>query len=358
VRHVLIAGLFVAGCSKPAPPVVVTPPLPPPAAVKPAPLSAAKLAQKAEAALVAGEVPADLEKELTEAITRKADADLLAARGSLRERMGRGDEALADYAQAIQLAADRLELRRRRMALLEKHQRWNELSLDLDYFVAADEKDLALRLKRARARVHIQDFAHAIEDFTVLIDASPEDDPLRMERARCASEVGQRELAVGDVTHVLLKAPSAELYATLGGYEWRERRFEETRQYYEKGLKLDAKNFSCLCGMAEILPRREPKVAFELADLAVTVNPKSARALFLRGQARLFLLDRNAAADDLLKAMDMDPSLKDQGMVLLDTPVEQLLKDRQKDFGPDAKKDHDHKDPKDPKDPKDDKDHR
>ncbi len=340
VRHVLIAGLLVAGCSKPAPPVVVTPPPAPAPPAKPARPTAAQLVQKVEAALVSGAVWADLDGELTEALQLKADADLLAARGSVRERMGRSNEALADYADAIRLAADRVELRRRRMALLEKQRQWGELSLDLDYIVAVDA-DPALRLKRAQVRARIEDFAHAVEDYTVLIEASPEDDALRMERARCAIEVGLRELAVGDLTHVLLKAPSADLYAMLGACEWRERRVAKTREYYEKGLKLDAKNFACLCGMAEVLARRDPKLAFEHADRAVALDPRSARALFLRGEARIFLLDRDAAVEDLLKAMDLDPSLKDPGTVLLNTSVEQLLKNRQKDYPPELPKEKD-----------------
>jgi tetratricopeptide (TPR) repeat protein len=347
----MFAALLAAGCGKPgtpsvtAPPVVTPGPLPGPGQVPQAdPMAVVK---KVDAALAApdGVDWAALEKECTQAVEKNAKPDFLAARGSVRAKLGRDDEAMADFEAALRLAADRHEWRRRRLDLLERRKMWAELSLDLDYLVGLDEKDLALRLKRAKARLAGGEWARAVEDYRLLVEAQPDNEELRFARAKAAVEAGDRELAVADVSNILAKKPSADLYAHRGEIQWRFKIKAKAREDFEKGLELDPKNVRCLIGLIEVVVKEEPPKAVELATRAIEIDEKSTGAWYLRGLARLYLKDRENGTKDLEKAVSLDPTIKEIVTSLLAATYEDLMKDRGKaGHGMEHKHDHDEKD--------------
>jgi tetratricopeptide (TPR) repeat protein len=272
---------------------------------------------------------AAFEVETTHAISRKPLADLFAARGLVRVRLGRDDEALADFEQALRLAGDRHEWRRRRLDLFEKRGLWAELAADLDFIVALEPENLALRERRAKARIRCGEFSRAADDLALLIKRDPENDEFRLLRARAFNDAGQREQALADVTHVIAKRPSAELYALRGEFHWREKWIERATTDFEKAIELDGKHAGALAGLAEILLRTDAKQAAELAGRAAEAAPAMARAWFLRGYARLVIKDRDGAVGDFEKAWTLDESLKDVGTQLLSVPYARLVKELQ-----------------------------
>jgi tetratricopeptide (TPR) repeat protein len=326
VRRLFFACAIVAGCDRPVPPI------PPPVAGSPAierraPPPPIPLPTRAQTALSGRDaaVLEAVEKELTEVLEQAIETDLLVLRGRVRERLGRDEAALADFAAALQRAGDRHELRRCRLALLEKHELWAELALDLDYL-----DDATLRLLRARARAKAGEAARAVEDYGVLIAASPEDPVLRSERAACAMEAGSYAMAFADSTYLVEHFPTAENYARRGGFRRRTNGTEKALEDFSRGLELDPKNVESLIGLAELLMKTDPKKAIALSSIALEQTTENPHAWFVRGVSRLYLKERDGGAEDLRRAMQLKPGLAEMGNHLLSLPYEQLLKERAK----------------------------
>ncbi len=321
MRQLAVVVSLLAACHKPGPP---------PPVVAESPRAAPAAAPVDERAVILAEIErgdfAAAEGRLTALIQQQPSVDLHALRATVRERLGRDDDALDDLTRALTLGADRIDLRRRRVPMLEKRAMWAELALDLDCIVAEDPA-AGLRLKRAQAKARIGDHAGAVRDYDALIEKEPENDALRLDRARSILEVGDWERSIADVTHVLLKQPTAAMYGHRGHVYWRVRLEEKAVADFRKGLELDAGEPRCLVGMAEIVLKREPARCVEFATRAIAADGGAANSWFLRGMARLLLGEREKAAGDFAKAAEIDPSLKERGAQLMTVPRDQLLQE-------------------------------
>jgi tetratricopeptide (TPR) repeat protein len=327
VRLRLCLVLLLVGCDPPpAPP---PPPPPPPAPPAPVQEDPAAVLKRARAALGAGNGSwADLDRELTAAIERaRPDPELHATRADVRERMGREDEAYADYKRAVDLASDRPEFRRRRLRLTEKFGSTGEVATELEFIVAAWPDDLDLRLRKARALARDGRHQDALADFSLVLDKRPDDDPLWLERAACAIEAKDRERAVADITHLIARKPTADLYALRGDYQARFSFFIEAEADFRRGLEHDDSHPSALVGLTRIrIHTGRSDEALPLAERLIEVKP-SGLAYLLRGEAYVHLQRwedpycpdprTELARRDLAKAVELDPSLADVAKDLL-----------------------------------------
>ena len=146
---------------------------------------------------------------------------------------------------------------------------------------------------------------HYFEDAIPLLESGIAIAPKRIDLHAALGEsylmADRNDKAIGEIEKVLAVAPSARSYALLGLAYQRLGRFEEAKQAFSDGLKLDAHNASCLFHLGFIAERQGDAAAAEARfEAALRANPGYADALL--ELANLRIAARNfSQAEELLK---------------------------------------------------------
>ena len=108
---------------------------------------------------------------------------------------------------------------------------------------------------------------HYFEDAIPLLESGIAIAPKRIDLHAALGEsylmADRNDKAIGEIDKVLAVAPSARSYALLGLAYQRLGRFEEAKQAFSDGLKLDAHNASCLFHLGFIAERQGDASAAE-----------------------------------------------------------------------------------------------
>ncbi|MBQ5880052.1 MAG: tetratricopeptide repeat protein [Bacteroidaceae bacterium] len=223
-----------------------------------------------------------------------------------------------DFAKALPLLealaankADNASVRLLYATTLGRLGRYEEMKSVCDELVKEAATDYAVLYACAEAAHGLNDVFTAIARLTQALELNPNHLPARLLRARILCDMGQAAEAMEDID-VLLKADAEnEVYGLLqaeallqtGQTEEAEAALLRVHEIYpfcrEAVLRLGA--------LYDATSRRDKALA--VYDEAIELQPDFAEAYKQRGGVRLALHDKEGAADDLRRALELKPEV-------------------------------------------------
>lgn len=175
----------------------------------------------------------------TAAIDRMSDAQWFAQRARVIARLDRVEQALADYARAIELGLDDPKVYQRRAKILTEQKRWQEVVEDCSHIIGDETKDAELYALRAEAYFQLRQRQKSLDDWNESLRLAPRTVKYLDRRAVCHSSLRQWRREAADWTQLLELRPQNHRY-------WRERAicYDEVRQWelaradHERGIEL------------------------------------------------------------------------------------------------------------------------
>lgn len=194
---------------------------------------------------------------------------------------------------------------------LGRMKRYDEMKTICDDLVKEAETDAAVLYACAEAAHGLNDLFTAIARLTQTIEQTPNHLPARLLRARILCDMGQAAQAMEDID-VLLQADAeneeygllhAEALLQIGQTEEGEAVLLHVHEIYpfcrDAVLRLGT--------IYENTSRRDKALA--IYDEAIELQPDFAEAYKQRGGVRLALHDKEGAADDLRRALELKPEV-------------------------------------------------
>jgi serine/threonine-protein kinase len=129
--------------------------------------------------------------------------------------------------------------------------------------------------------------------------------------------LGRFDEAIANLTRSIGLRPSLEAYVDLGAAYFLQHRFEDARETFKMGLKLDNRNYINWGNMGDALywipGKREQsfesyRQAISLARAAAEVNPRDASALGYLAEYTAMMGDKKSAVAALNQALDASPN--------------------------------------------------
>jgi tetratricopeptide (TPR) repeat protein len=160
---------------------------------------------------------ADLERAIElESPTNPVRARDHTGRGVLLQRAGRDAEALASYEAALQIAPDFPEAQRRRLGLLLKQGRYEDVIQSCDLMTAPRLPAAELLELRGLARARTKDYPGAVADYTQALAVQPDRHDVLEHRGWAYVVTDAPRLALRDFDDLLRHAPTPEAYCGRG----------------------------------------------------------------------------------------------------------------------------------------------
>ena len=199
---------------------------------------------------------------------------LLSNLGTIQRRMGRRDEALTSYTAALGLQPDnKLILTNRAELFVERGE--TELALaDYEALLRADPADIDARFRRGMLYVELKEFMSADADFERILQIDPD------------SKQGRLGFALLDRARGNYADSEAVLNYLIGRDPNDLRLYEERAELY-------------------FLMKKNARAMADLRRVFAGEKEPSAYLYILRGKVRLAQYEKEAAASDFKKALDL-----------------------------------------------------
>jgi tetratricopeptide (TPR) repeat protein len=174
--------------------------------------------------------------------------------GVAEERIGKPDDAFADYSRAIEMDASNATAREGRARIFENR---GELAKAIQDYSAAyrahPSQEVGIKLANLHARIGQPQAA--IQAYRALIQEKPNDLLLRAELARLLSESGQTEDAMKEMSALITVNPRDAKLLVIAGDIFFKDKPEVAADYYRKAVESDPSNNHARVQLAASLVR-------------------------------------------------------------------------------------------------------
>jgi tetratricopeptide (TPR) repeat protein len=231
-------------------------------------------------------------------------------RGTVRQRRGDLDGALADYDRAIAVSPDYAKAYNNRgTARLAKGDVSGALA-DCDRALALNPSYTDAYVNRGRAREAKRDLDGALADYDAALRLDPQHVIAHNNRGNVYYAQGDLDRAIADYTSAIgLNPLQTEAYANRAGARRAKGDAEGALADYAAALHLDPRYAPAYTGRGGIHEARgELEAAVADYAAALRVNPRDVTALARRANARLMRGDVDGALSDLNAALRVNPS--------------------------------------------------
>ena len=223
-------------------------------------------------------------------------------------RSGNGEKAKGALDQALKLAPNSPE------TLYLIAQTYADQGKDLDaleFLVQAHKlapRNTDVIFLMARLSMKQAFYTDAIPLLEQGIEVDPKRPDLLAALGECYFMTGKMDKVKDTFQSLLQVDPSSRSYAFLGVTYRQLGRFDEAEKYLEQGLKLDARNVTCLYNMGYIASRRGQYEAGEkLLKQALEIDPNYSEALLELGNLKMRQGKFEEAVPLLRKCVQLDP---------------------------------------------------
>ncbi len=251
-------------------------------------------------------VPADLDP---------SDRDPMrwALHGLAAAQQGQPEQALRDFARALELDSLHIMARMHRAHTLQALGRAQEGVADLDELVKQVPDDPDLLCNRGLILLQMKNADGALRDFDAALQIDSLHVPARTNRGLANIELGREEQALLDFTRALTDDPLAgeawlnrsSLRSRLGDTPGALKDLEWAAQLLPLQPRIHVGRAHILLGLGRTL---EAVAAF---DQAIATDPYFAVGWMGRGLAQILLGTFNRALEDFDRALELDPHLYD-----------------------------------------------
>src|SRR5437660_3430406 len=162
----------------------------------------------------------------------------------------------------------------------------------------------------AQVRLRAGDPQSAIAPLEAALRLRPDLIQVRMILADAYLAVGRSEEAASLIREHIKQTQDSQSYLVLGMILKKQKKNDESREAFEKALKLSPENVVAIDQLADLdLEARAFSAVHQRADALLQKEPKSAPAYFIHG--RSYVIEKNFAAAEaaLRKAIELDPNL-------------------------------------------------
>ncbi|MDZ7814749.1 MAG: tetratricopeptide repeat protein [Planctomycetota bacterium] len=230
-------------------------------------------------------------------------------RGNAKFELGRHEEAIKDYDEAIRLDPKYAAAYNNRGAANVKLGRHKDALSDYDEAIKLDPKYALAYRNRGNAKFELDRYEEAIKDYDEAIKLDPKYSSAYNNRGNAKLELGRHEEAIKDYDEAIkLDSKNAYAYNNRGAAKAALGRHEEAIKDYEEAIKLDRKYAFAYNnrGNAKLeLGRHEESI--KDYDEAIKLDPKYADAYNNRGAANVKLGRHEEAIKDYDDAIKLDP---------------------------------------------------
>jgi protein O-GlcNAc transferase len=229
------------------------------------------------------------------------------------QALGRHEDAVAAYDQAIRLQPDHFESHCGRG--LAQHRRRNLDAALASYgdAVALRPEDLHARLQRGVVLSELGRHQEALGVYDEVLAKAPDHIAALNNRGAALQELGRDEEAAATFARALALAPDdPELHANRGAALQRAQRFEEALACFDRALAIRPDDAGTLDHRGNaLLALRRYGEALKSYDRALAIAPDNARAFCHRGVALNEIKLHEEALASLDRAIALDPSYAD-----------------------------------------------
>ncbi|MDQ3776079.1 MAG: tetratricopeptide repeat protein, partial [Pseudomonadota bacterium] len=230
-------------------------------------------------------------------------------RGNTYERLGRHEEALADFNTAARLASDDADVYSNRGSAYNMLRRYDEALADFARAIQLDPAFPHVYTNRGTTYDALNRREEALADYTRAIQVDDSYTEAYYNRGRTRGMLGLYEEAIADFTRAIELDPKlAVAYAGRGNAYGGLERYEEAIADYDRALKIDpilspvyldrgGKNF--------ILGRY--KEALSDFNKATYFDPNDYLAYYRRGLTRATLAEHETARGDFSRTIELNP---------------------------------------------------
>jgi tetratricopeptide (TPR) repeat protein len=214
------------------------------------------------------------------------------------QMLGKYDQAIADYTEAIKYKVDPETYTGRANVYLLK-ENYNLAIADYDQAIEIKPEDTILYLKRAEIKEKIKDFSGVIDDLSVIINSGDKNTQAYIKRGIAQGELGAYPEAIADFTKAIeIEPESAALaYQNRGIVKRKAGDLPGALEDYNQSLQLDGKNYETYYHRGVLLQLLgDTQGASNDYNQAVKINPEYAPAY----GNRALLYYQNGKKDDAI----------------------------------------------------------
>lgn len=232
--------------------------------------------------------------------------------GDIHQKMGRLDEAVADYSDALKLKADPISFDSRAGTYqLEKH--WDLAIKDYTDAIELAPKDASYYNKRGQAYMTVKNIDAAVTDFQQAIKLQPGFSAAYHNLANAYFNTNRFALAEANFELAISNAPRRfwDNYNPLGLSKYYLGKYEAAIENYNIALDLVSPKDSAPILNNRAAAYREmgnPRAAMADLDKAIELAPNFGRAYYNRANVFRWLGDNESAERDYRKALELEPS--------------------------------------------------
>ena len=232
-----------------------------------------------------------------------------ANRGLTYARLRRYDEALADYARAIQLDPTLAQVYSNRGVAYDSLQRYDEALADYTRAIQLDSAYAPAYNNRGVTYDNLQRYDKALADFTRAIQIDPTFAQAYSNRGRTYTGLQRYDEALADFTRAIQLDPTATTYTNRGLTHARMRRYEESLADFTRAIQLDPAYVQA-CTNRGVAYERLGRYDEAMADhtYAIQIDPTDAQAYYNRGVTYERLQRCDEALADFNRAIQIDPT--------------------------------------------------
>jgi tetratricopeptide (TPR) repeat protein len=232
-------------------------------------------------------------------------------RGVAYERLGLPDKAVADLTKAIELNPKRAAWWVDRALAHKDLKQWDKCLADLSKAIELAPQDFQTWQNRGVAYQNLNRHEEAVADYTKAIQLGPGVAVCWSNRGNAHCELRQYSKALADYDQAIKLGPK-------DAFSWRGRGWVYHQQNqqakaladFEKAIELDPRDSGAWTGRgAAITDLGRPAEALADFEKAIELDPQSGVIWSNRGRARYRLGDKDKALDDLSRAVKLDPKL-------------------------------------------------
>lgn len=240
------------------------------------------------------------------------DAELLAYRGYAQLKSKQPQQAKADLQKAISIKPDQgwfyCELAN---AYLDCNQDKEALEAleKADKLVTQSDRKASILSAKAVAHLHLDDAKQAVSEATEAISLAPEQKYSYQTRAIAYTDLFEFDKAISDATKsIALDDKNPGAFVARAEPQFLSGHLKEAIKDCQSALALDPKYFRALdMQLAIELSKGNDQEALKIGDQLVTIFPKSAAAWTDKALCLFFMKDKKQAKAMVDKALSLDP---------------------------------------------------
>lgn len=234
----------------------------------------------------------------------------LSWRGEAYRLMGRYDDSLQNFNDALHINASDIWILVSRSSTYRKIRRYQESLHDCDRAIKIDSKDIRAFTSRGETYLRMKRYEEALRDFDYAIKLDPNDSWSISSRGIAYQQMRLYEEALRDFDYAIKLDPSNPLILSNRGFIHRKQgRYEKALEDYNSGIEIDSNNVRLFASRAETYRlMKQYRKALKDFERAIQLKYNDAWVLSRRAETYLLLKEHDKSLADFEQVIVLSPN--------------------------------------------------